>query len=238
MKLGGYIGQKRRRAKVVKRRGKSIRRDLADDRLQPGDDALAVALAKRHGAHGRRDEIGGERVEIGGDGLGEIDLVRRAMNADGDAVGPCRDGDRPAGLLQRRKPSGRVRIFRGPGRIKRGDEGCPLRARLQMPLLRRLEGRRKLRDIAARGKVPGRERLVGPRQQDRVGAAGTVALISDFVAEGARDGRSVAELMQDGAKVITREQVMEGVAEMIHDVQVEATFPDGTKLVTVHEPIR
>src|SRR5665213_3118877 len=65
-----------------------------------------------------------------------------------------------------------------------------------------------------------------------------VALISDFVVEGARDGRSVADLMQAGAKVLTRDQVMEGIAEMIHDVQVEATFPDGTKLVTVHEPIR
>ena len=65
-----------------------------------------------------------------------------------------------------------------------------------------------------------------------------VALISDFIVEGARDGRSVAELMEEGAHVVTREQVMEGVAEMIHDVQVEATFPDGTKLVTVHEPIR
>jgi urease subunit gamma len=65
-----------------------------------------------------------------------------------------------------------------------------------------------------------------------------VALITDFVVEGARDGRSVAELMSEGAKVLTREQVMEGVPEMIHDVQVEATFPDGTKLVTVHEPIR
>jgi urease subunit gamma len=65
-----------------------------------------------------------------------------------------------------------------------------------------------------------------------------VALITDFVVEGARDGRSVADLMQHGAQVLTREQVMEGVAEMIHDVQVEATFPDGTKLVTVHEPIR
>ena len=65
-----------------------------------------------------------------------------------------------------------------------------------------------------------------------------VALISDFVVEGARDGRSVADLMEAGAHVITREQVMEGIAEMIHDVQVEATFPDGTKLVTVHEPIR
>lgn len=65
-----------------------------------------------------------------------------------------------------------------------------------------------------------------------------VALITDYVVEGARDGRSVADLMADGASVISREQVMEGVAEMIPDVQVEATFPDGTKLVTVHQPIR
>ena len=65
-----------------------------------------------------------------------------------------------------------------------------------------------------------------------------IALISDFVVEGARDGRSVAELMEAGAHVVSRAQVMEGVAEMIHDVQIEATFPDGTKLVTVHEPIR
>ena len=64
-----------------------------------------------------------------------------------------------------------------------------------------------------------------------------IALITDFVVEGARDGRSVADLMSAGAQVITREQVMDGVAEMIHDVQVEATFPDGTKLVTVHNPI-
>ena len=65
-----------------------------------------------------------------------------------------------------------------------------------------------------------------------------VSLITDYVLEGARDGRTVAELMRDGATVLTREQVMEGVAEMIHDIQVEATFPDGTKLVTVHQPIR
>ena len=65
-----------------------------------------------------------------------------------------------------------------------------------------------------------------------------IALITDFVVEGARDGRSVADLMEAGAHVVAREQVMEGVAEMIPDVQVEATFPDGTKLVTVHEPIR
>ncbi len=65
-----------------------------------------------------------------------------------------------------------------------------------------------------------------------------VALIADFVVEGARDGRGVADLMAAGAGVLTRGQVMEGVADMLHDVQVEATFPDGTKLVTVHEPIR
>jgi urease gamma subunit len=65
-----------------------------------------------------------------------------------------------------------------------------------------------------------------------------IALISDFVVEGARDGRSVADLMEAGGHVITRDQVMAGIAEMIHDVQVEATFPDGTKLVTIHHPIR
>ena len=65
-----------------------------------------------------------------------------------------------------------------------------------------------------------------------------VALITDYVVEGARDGRSVAELMRDGATVLTRDQVMDGIPEMIVEIQVEATFPDGTKLVTVHEPIR
>ncbi len=65
-----------------------------------------------------------------------------------------------------------------------------------------------------------------------------VALISDFILEGARDGKSVVALMEQGAHVLTREQVMDGIAEMIHDIQVEATFPDGTKLVTVHRPIR
>ncbi len=66
----------------------------------------------------------------------------------------------------------------------------------------------------------------------------SVALITDFVMEGARDGKSVAELMSEGGKILTRDQVMEGISEMIPEMQVEATFPDGTKLVSVHNPIR
>lgn len=65
-----------------------------------------------------------------------------------------------------------------------------------------------------------------------------IAIISDFIVEGARDGRTVAELMKVGAEVLTRDQVMDGIPEMILDIQVEATFPDGTKLVTIHQPIR
>ncbi len=66
----------------------------------------------------------------------------------------------------------------------------------------------------------------------------SVALITDFVMEGARDGKSVAELTSEGGKILTRDQVMEGISEMIHEMQLEATFPDGTKLVSVHDPIR
>jgi urease subunit gamma len=65
-----------------------------------------------------------------------------------------------------------------------------------------------------------------------------IALITDFILEGARDGKSVAGLMEAGSQVLTRAQVMDGIPEMIHDIQVEATFPDGSKLVTVHNPIR
>jgi len=83
--------------------------------------------------------------------------------------------------------------------------------------------------IVARRRLERRVKLNHPE---------TVALITDFIVEGARDGRTVAELMEAGADVLRRDQVMPGVAEMIHDIQVEATFPDGTKLVTVHQPIR
>ena len=68
--------------------------------------------------------------------------------------------------------------------------------------------------------------------------AEAIAIITDFVIEGARDGKSVAELMETGAQIIKLSDCMEGIPEMIHEVQVEATFPDGTKLVTVHHPIR
>ena len=66
----------------------------------------------------------------------------------------------------------------------------------------------------------------------------SIALITDFIMEGARDGKSVAELMSEAAKVVTRDQVMEGIPEIIHEIEIEVTFPDGTKLVTVHDPIR
>jgi urease subunit gamma len=83
--------------------------------------------------------------------------------------------------------------------------------------------------------------IVARRRMDRgikLNHPEAIALITDFVVEGARDGKSVAALMEAGANVLSRDQVMLGVPEMIHDVQVEATFPDGTKLVTVHQPIR
>jgi urease subunit gamma len=71
----------------------------------------------------------------------------------------------------------------------------------------------------------------------RLNAPEATALLSSFVLEGARDGRSVADLMSEGRAVLGREDVMDGVPEMLHEVQVEATFPDGTKLVTIHQPI-
>jgi len=83
--------------------------------------------------------------------------------------------------------------------------------------------------LVARGRLARGVRLNYPE---------SVALITDFVMEGARDGKSVAELMSEGGKILTRDQVMEGIPEMIHEMQVEATFPDGTKLVSVHNPIR
>ncbi len=94
------------------------------------------------------------------------------------------------------------------------------------------------REGQALGRGRGDGRGAAARTRRPLNYPEAVALITDYVLEGARDGKSVAELMRDGATVLTRAQVMEGVAEMIHDIQVEATFPDGTKLVTVHEPIR
>ncbi len=98
-----------------------------------------------------------------------------------------------------------------------------------------LTSREKDKLLIAMAAIVARRRL---ERGVRLNYPEAIALISDFVMEGARDGRRVAELMDAGATVLSRDQVMEGVADMIHDVQIEATFPDGTKLVTVHNPIR
>ncbi|HEX2337542.1 MAG TPA: urease subunit gamma [Hyphomicrobiaceae bacterium] len=98
-----------------------------------------------------------------------------------------------------------------------------------------LTGREKDKLLIAMAAVVARRRLA---RGVKLNYPEAVALISDFVVEGARDGRSVADLMEAGAHVVSRDQVMDGIAEMIADVQVEATFPDGVKLVTVHQPIR
>ena len=98
-----------------------------------------------------------------------------------------------------------------------------------------LTPREKDKLLIAMAAMVARRRL---ERKVRLNYPEAVALISDFVLEGARDGRSVAELMEAGAHVLSREQVMEGVPEMIHDIQIEATFPDGSKLVSVHDPIR
>jgi urease subunit gamma len=98
-----------------------------------------------------------------------------------------------------------------------------------------LTGREKDKLLIAMAAIVARRRL---ERGVKLNHPEAIALISDHVVEGARDGRPVAELMASGAHVLTREQVMDGIAEMIHDIQVEATFPDGTKLVTVHRPIR
>src|SRR5205085_1850948 len=104
-----------------------------------------------------------------------------------------------------------------------------------LELLMNLTPREKDKLLISMAAIVARKRL---ERGVKLNHPEAVALITDFVVEGAHDGRPVAELMSTGAHVVKRSQVMEGVAEMLHDVQVEATFPDGTKLVTVHEPIR
>jgi len=98
-----------------------------------------------------------------------------------------------------------------------------------------LTAREKDKLLVAMAAMVARRRL---ERGVRLNHPEAVALIADAVMEGARDGRSVADLMAEGGRILARDQVMEGVPEMIHDIQVEATFPDGTKLVTVHQPIR
>jgi urease subunit gamma len=98
-----------------------------------------------------------------------------------------------------------------------------------------LTPREKDKLIIAMAAVVARKRL---ERGVKLNHPEAIALITEYVVEGARDGKSVADLMEKAAHVVSKAQVMEGIAEIIHDVQVEATFPDGTKLVTVHHPIR
>ena len=98
-----------------------------------------------------------------------------------------------------------------------------------------LTPREKDKLIVAMAAIVARKRL---KRGVKLNHPEAIALITEFVIEGARDGRSVADLMEHAAHVVSKAQVMDGISEMIHDVQVEATFPDGTKLVTVHHPIR
>ena len=98
-----------------------------------------------------------------------------------------------------------------------------------------LTPREKDKLIVAMAAIVARKRL---ERGVKLNHPETIALITEFVIEGARDGKSVADLMENAAHVVSKAQVMDGISEMIHDIQVEATFPDGTKLVTVHHPIR
>lgn len=98
-----------------------------------------------------------------------------------------------------------------------------------------LTPREKDKLIVAMAAIVARKRL---ERGVKLNHPEAIALITEFVIEGARDGKSVADLMENAAHVISKAQVMDGISEMIHDIQVEATFPDGTKLVTVHHPIR
>jgi urease subunit gamma len=98
-----------------------------------------------------------------------------------------------------------------------------------------LTPREKDKLIVAMAAIVARKRL---ERGVKLNHPEAIALITEFVIEGARDGKSVADLMENAAHVVNKAQVMDGISEMIHDIQVEATFPDGTKLVTVHHPIR
>jgi urease subunit gamma len=115
---------------------------------------------------------------------------------------------------------------------------------MEKPSPRGIEPKRSIMDLSPREKdklLLFTAGLVAERRRDRglkLNYPETVALISAAILEGARDGRTVAELMDFGRTILTAEEVMDGVAEILHDVQVEATFPDGTKLVTVHDPIQ
>ena len=179
--------------------------------------------------------------------------LRAALEAEGEGVeagASAFDGLVVARLLSARPPIARSadRVHSGArraqaaaalavsGRARRGhfcSDGLKDASEGRKPM--NLTPREKDKLLIAMAAMVARRRL---ERGVKLNHPEAVALITDFVVEGARDGRSVAELMEAGAHVLTADQVMDGVASMIHDIQVEATFPDGTKLVTVHHPIR
>src|SRR5438128_2394664 len=135
--------------------------------------------------------------------------------------------------FERRSCMFQLRSALGRADCRRVCHACGIAERGGNPM--NLTPREKDKLLIAMAAAVARRRL---ERGVRLNHPEAVALITDFVVEGARDGRSVADLMEGGAQVLSADKVMDGVAEMIHDVQVEATFPDGTKLVTVHHPIR
>ena len=228
--------------------GERVRAGLAA-RSDPGAARRRSAAARRDPA-GWRDRCGvaadrdrrrrGRRGDVGACGAGRRGAAGRGA---GGAGGPAEAGASawngmlvarilaPDGASVRRSVMAALAVLR---------DGSSAAARLAMLIgwgttAMNLTPREKDKLLISMAAMVARRRL---ERGVKLNHPEAVALITDFVVEGARDGRSVADLMEAGAKVLTRDQVMAGIAEMIHDVQVEATFPDGTKLVTVHEPIR
>ena len=171
---------------------------------------------------------------VGPDAEARLEAVRASLTNEGGGEAAASAWNRPPGssLQRRHDRKTSCRRYAISRRISRGPSAARM-AKLRTSM--NFTAREKDKLLVAMAAMVARRRL---ERGVKLNHPEAIALITDTVVEGARDGRSVAELMESGAHVISADQVMEGVAEMIHDIQVEATFPDGTKLVTVHHPIR